>query len=266
MARADRRERRREVPVDAVAQADDDARGQARLRLRDRGREGIASPPPDRLEPRRGLVARVRRSRGRASTGFPRRRSAPGSRRTARPVAVRPSRRREPGRPVRSRGYRGRVAATRTGPVSAAASSASRSTMARVATCWPSRGDPTVTTPADPRPVVGRKVCRGRWRERRHAQGDRRGPDGQRDQRADPRGSWPRFIRPSMGGPEPGDADRQRRGQEDQQAGLEAPSREARGDGADRQPEARGHAMTSADRDEVLELVERRGLRRACGS
>ena len=39
-------------------------------------------------------------------------------------------------------GKRGRVAETRTGPVSAAAPSASRSTSCRVATCWPSLGDP----------------------------------------------------------------------------------------------------------------------------
>ena len=147
VARAHGRERRGEVPIDAIAEADDDARRQARLRLGDRGREGIAGRPANGLEPGAGTIAPAD---GREGTRVQRPRDAD----PRQVVAVRPSggasmrpetRTRSPGSTA---GKRGSVADTRTGSARAAAPSPSRSRRDRVASCWPSLGDPIATTPA----------------------------------------------------------------------------------------------------------------------
>jgi hypothetical protein len=68
MARADGREVRRQIAIDPVAQPDHDPGGEARLRLRDRGGEGIAGPTPEPLERRaRPGHRRLHRQRSRAN-------------------------------------------------------------------------------------------------------------------------------------------------------------------------------------------------------
>ena len=58
MADAGRRERGSEVAVDAVAQADEDAGGQARLGLGQDPGQGLAGATPQRLEPAPEVVGR----------------------------------------------------------------------------------------------------------------------------------------------------------------------------------------------------------------
>ena len=168
VADAGRRERRREVAVDPVAQADEDAGREARLGLGQDPGQGVARAPAERLE----AAAQDRRG--------PAGRSAFAT--TSVPTA-----------PIRSRyspygeSGRGRIAALDDDAVAgddlrvarerrgdAERAGRRRAASTSVATCWPSRGEPVASTISAHGPVPsGGCVEQGGsgWRDR---QPDRR--------------------------------------------------------------------------------------------